>query len=119
MKAQLIVIETPRDYEAARALVSELMNAATSEDGARLRAQAAIVAAYEARIRPPRPVDPIEAIKFRMDQMGMKRADLVKIIGSKSKVSEILNRKRPLSLAMIRRLHKELKIPADVLIKAA
>jgi HTH-type transcriptional regulator/antitoxin HigA len=54
-----------------------------------------------------------------MDQMGMKRADLVKMIGSKSKVSEVLNRKRSLSLAMIRRLHKELKIPADVLIKAA
>jgi HTH-type transcriptional regulator/antitoxin HigA len=119
MKAQLIVVETPEDYEAARALVSKLMNATTSEDGARLRAQVAIVAAYEARIRLPRPVDPIEAIKFRMDQTGMKRADLVRIIGSKSKVSEILNRKRPLSLAMIRRLHKELKIPADVLIKAA
>lgn len=119
MKAELIVIETQRDYEVARALVSSLMNAATPEEGARLRAQAAIVAAYEARVRPPRRVDPIDAIKFRMDQMGMKRSDLVKIIGSKSKVSEILNRKRPLSLAMIRRLHKELKIPADVLIRAA
>lgn len=119
MKTELIAIETPKDYEAARALVSALIDATSPEDGARLRAQAAIVAAYETRIRPPRPVDPIEAIKFRMDQMGMKRADLVKIIGSKSKVSEILNRKRPLSLAMIRRLHKKLNIPADVLIKAA
>lgn len=119
MRTELIVIATPKDYESALALVSELMNAQTRKEGARLRAQAAIVAAYEARIRPPRPVDPIEAIKFRMDQMGLKRADLVKIIGSKSKVSEILNRKRPLSLAMIRRLHKELKIPADVLIRAA
>ncbi len=119
MRTELIAIATPKDYEAARALVSELMNAQTPEEGARLRAQAAIVAAYEVRIRPPRPVDPIDAIKFRMDQMGLKRADLVKIIGSKSKASEILNRKRPLSLAMIRRLHKELKIPADVLIRAA
>ncbi len=119
MKAELIVIESQRDYEAARALVSSLMNAATPEDGARLRAQAAIVAAHEARVHSPRRVDPIDAIKFRMDQMGMKRSDLVKIIGSKSKVSEILNRKRPLSLAMIRRLHKELKIPAEVLIRAA
>lgn len=119
MKAELIVIETQRDYEAARALVSSLMTASTPEDGSRLRAQAAIVAAYEARVQTPRRVDPIEAIKFRMDQMGMKRSDLVRIIGSKSKVSEILNRKRPLSLAMIRRLHKELKIPADVLIRAA
>lgn len=119
MKAELIVIATPKDCEAARSLVSELMNAATPEDGARLRAQAAIVAAYEVRIHPPRRVDPVEAIKFRMDQMGLKRADLVRIIGSKSKASEILNRKRPLSLAMIRRLHRELKIPADVLIRAA
>ena len=119
MKAELIIIQTPADYESARALVSSLMDATKPEDGARLRAQAMIIAAYEARIHPPRPVDPVEAIKFRMEQMGLKRSDLVKIIGSKSKVSEILNRKRPLSLAMIRRLHKEMQIPADVLIRAA
>jgi HTH-type transcriptional regulator/antitoxin HigA len=119
MKAELIVIETKGDYEAAHALVSSLMNAATAEEGARLRAQAAVIAAYEERVHPRRPVDPIEAIKFRMEQMGLKRADLVRIIGSKSKASEILNRKRGLSLAMIRRLHKELKVPADVLIRAA
>jgi HTH-type transcriptional regulator / antitoxin HigA len=119
MKTELIVIQTLEDYAAARALAASLMDAAKPEDGARLRAQAMIIAAYEARIQPPRPVDPVEAIKFRMEQMGLKRADLVKIIGSKSKVSEILNRKRRLSLAMIRRLHREMQIPADVLIRAA
>ena len=61
--------------------------------------------------------DPIEAIKFRMDQQGLKQVDLAPYIGNKSKVSEVLNRKRPLSLAMIRRLHDGLGIPADVLLQ--
>lgn len=70
MKTELIVIETRADYELARAMVASLMEAATREAGARLRTQAAIVAAYEAEISPLRAVDAIEAIKFRMDQMG-------------------------------------------------
>ena len=116
MKVELIAIRNPADYEAARLLVASLMNARTERDGARLRAQAALVAAYEAERAPPGPVDPIEAIKFRMEQMGMKQADLVPIIGTKSRVSEVLSRKRRLSLAMIRRLRAKLDIPADVLI---
>jgi HTH-type transcriptional regulator/antitoxin HigA len=119
MKTQLIAIQSPADYEAARRLVASLMDSDNPRDGARLRAQAAIVAAYEAEIAPLRPVDPIEAIKFRMQQMGLTRSDLVGIVGPKSKVSEVLNRKRPLSLAMIRRLREHLDIPADVLIRAA
>lgn len=62
--------------------------------------------------------DPIEAIKFRMEQMGYNQADLAKVIGLKSRASEILNRKRKLSLEMIRQLHESLKIPTDVLIQA-
>jgi HTH-type transcriptional regulator/antitoxin HigA len=119
MKIEVIAIETEADYRKALELVSSLMDASTPRDIARLQAQAMIVAAYEERICPRRSVDSVEAIKFRMEQMGWTRADLAKVVGSKSKVSEILSRKRPLSLAMIRRLHKEMQIPADVLIDAA
>lgn len=119
MKTELIVIETEADYLAARALLASLMAAGDRASTARLRAQAELIAAYEAQIAPPRPVDPIEAIKFRMDQMGLKPGDLIDIIGSRSKVSEVLRRKRPLSLAMIRRLHQRLGLPAEVLIRAA
>jgi HTH-type transcriptional regulator/antitoxin HigA len=118
MKVELIAIRSEADYMAARALVTKLMNARTAADGARLRAQAALIAAYEADVAPPRPADPVEAIKFRMEQMGLRRSDLVPLIGSKSKVSEVLNRRRRLSLPMIRRLRAELAIPAEVLIRS-
>ncbi|WP_029038431.1 helix-turn-helix domain-containing protein [Salinimicrobium xinjiangense] len=62
------------------------------------------------------PPDPIDAIKFRMEQMGMTNADMVKYLGSQSRVSEILNRKRNLTLGMIKTLYKELKIPAEILL---
>ncbi len=119
MKMQLIVIQSAADYEAAHRLVASLMGTADPKEGARLRAQAAIVAAYEAAMSPPRAADPIEAIKFRMEQMGLTQGDLVGVIGPRSKVSEVLNRRRPLSLAMIRRLHEKLDIPAEILIRAA
>jgi len=116
MKVEVIAIRTQADYEAARELMASLMNARSAADGARLRAQAAIVAAYEADMAPAWPVDAIEAIKFRMEQMGLKQSDLVPLFGTKSKVSEVLNRKRRLSLSMIRRLRRTLDIPADVLL---
>lgn len=116
MKVEVIAIRTQADYEAARELLSSLMNARTANEGARLRAQAAIIAAYEAGVVPPRAVDLVEAIKFRMEQMGLTQSDLVPILGNKSKVSEVLNRKRRLSLSMIRRLRQKLDIPADVLL---
>ena len=117
MKAELIIIQTPADYTAARALVSSLMDAAKPDDGARLRAQAIIIAAYEARVQPPPPVDPIEAIKFRMEQQGQTRRDLEEIIGTRTRIAEVLNRKLGLSIAMIRRLNERLGIPAEVLIR--
>lgn len=72
---------------------------------------------YENRNFPIESPDPIEAIKFRMDQLGMKQKDLGKIIGFKSRASEILNKKRKLSLKMIRALSNKLNIPLEVLIK--
>lgn len=119
MRAELVVIQSEADYASALAMIESLIDATDPKDIGRLRAQARLVEAWEAERRPLRPVDPVEAIKFRMDQMGMTRADLAKILGSRSKVSEVLNRKRPLSLAMIRRLHRQLDIPADVLISRA
>jgi HTH-type transcriptional regulator/antitoxin HigA len=74
------------------------------------------VQAYEAKHVPITLPDPIEAIKFRMDQSGLSVKDLEPIIGKSNRVYEVLNRRRPLTLAMIRRLHKSLGIPADVLI---
>ena len=72
--------------------------------------------AYEAKLVPITAPDPVEAIKFRKDQSGLSVKDLEPIIGKSNRVYEVLSRKRPLTLAMIRRLHKSLGIPADVLI---
>lgn len=119
MKTQLIAIETRKDYDAALALLDTLMDSSRAGDVARARAQAAIIAAYEARLSPIRPVHPVDAIKFRMDQMGMTEKDLARIVGSARKASEILRRKRKLSLPLIQKLRKALNIPADVLIRAA
>jgi HTH-type transcriptional regulator / antitoxin HigA len=119
MKAELIVIQNESDYAAAMVLVRSLMQATDAKDIARLRAQARLIQAWESERWPARKVDAVEAIKFRLEQRGMKRSDLVKIIGSKSKVSEVLNRRRRLSLAMIQRLHKHLDIPAEILIARA
>ncbi len=77
---------------------------------------ALVIAEYERRTTPPAKVDPVEAIRFRMDQMGLTRKDLVPYLGSLPRVSEVLSRKRPLSIAMIRRLHRGLGIPAEALI---
>jgi len=65
---------------------------------------------------PIAPPDPIDAIKFRMEQMGMSKEDMVKYLGSQSRVSEILNRKRKLTLKMVKSLYKGLKIPAEILL---
>jgi HTH-type transcriptional regulator/antitoxin HigA len=78
---------------------------------------ATLVDAYEAEHHPIDPPDPIEAIKFRMEQQGLTRKDLERLLGTRTRVSEVLNRKRNLSIAMIRRLHAELGISAEVLIR--
>jgi HTH-type transcriptional regulator / antitoxin HigA len=78
---------------------------------------ATLIDAYEAEHHPIDPPDPIEAIKFRMEQQGLTRKDLEGILGSRTRVAEVLNRRRRLSINMIRRLHEELDISAEVLIR--
>lgn len=116
------VIKSNNDYAQAMARLTALM-ALDPKDGSNedseLELLALVIEDYERKIVPPVVSDPIEAILFRMDQMKLGRKDLESFIGSTSKVSEVLSRKRPLSLSMIRRLHKGLDIPADVLIGSA
>ena len=110
-------IKTRRDHQWALREIQQLWNApAGSREEDRLEILATLVAAYEDEHFPMDLPDPIEAIKFRMEQMGLKRSDLERLIGSRGRVAEVLNRRRPLSLAMIRKLHQGLGIPAEVLI---
>lgn len=85
-------------------------------EGDRLDVLVTLIQAYEAKHWPMPAPDPIEAIKFKMEQRGLSIKDLEPIIGKSNRVYEVLNRKRPLTLAMIRRLHRHLGIPAEVLI---
>ncbi len=112
------VIKTEAEYEAALAHVAELMDAPPgSPDEQELELFALLVEQFEQAHYPIAPPDPVEAILFRMEQEGLTRKDLTAYIGSPSKVSEVLSRKRPLSLSMIRALHRGLGIPADVLVQ--
>lgn len=88
-----------------------------SDRGDELDVLATLIEAFEKKHFPIEPADPVEAIVFRMEQAGLERKDLEPLIGSRARVSEVLNRKRDLSLAMIRRLHDELHIPYENLIK--
>ena len=119
MKQQVRVIKTQRDYDAALARLSALMDeefAPGSNAEAQLELLALVIESYERSKIAPVCTDPIEAILFRMDQQQLSKKDLVPYIGSLSKVSEVISRKRPLSLSMIRKLHTGLNIPAQVLI---
>lgn len=111
-------IRTKADHRAALKEIETLMTAERgSPEGERLDVLVTLVEAYENRhFRLDLP-DPVEAIKFRMEQKGMTPKDLVPMIGRINRVYEVLNRKRPLTLAMIQRLHDDLGIPADSLIK--
>jgi len=113
------MIKSHDDYQAAMARLSALMGAEremSDDEESELELLALVIEDYERKIVPPAAPDPVDAILFRMDQMSLTRKDLEQYIGSTSKVSEVLSRKRPLSLSMIRRLHAGLGIPADVLI---
>jgi HTH-type transcriptional regulator/antitoxin HigA len=112
-------VHTKADYKAALKEISTLMEsdpALGTPAGDRLDILTTLVQAYEARYVKIDPPDPVEAIKFRMEQSGLSIKDLEPIIGKSNRVYEILNHKRPLTLAMIRRLHAQLGIPAQVLI---
>jgi HTH-type transcriptional regulator / antitoxin HigA len=118
MTVEVRPIRTKRDYEVALKQVERLWGAkAGTSDGDRLDVLATLVDAYEAEHYPMDPPDPVEAIKFRMEQQGLTRRDLEEIIGTRTRIAEVLNRKRGLSIAMIRRLHERLGISADVLIR--
>jgi HTH-type transcriptional regulator/antitoxin HigA len=118
MSGEVKPIRSQADHEAALAEVERLWGAkAGTPDGDRLDVLATLIDAYEAEHYPMDPPDPVEAIKFRMEQQGLSRRDLEGIIGTRTRVAEILNRKRGLSIAMIRRLHERLGISAEVLIR--
>ncbi len=111
-------IRTESDYDAALVEVEQLMDAKPgTRKGDRLDVLVTLVVAYEEKHWRVDPPDPIDAIKLRMEQRGLTRRDLEKVLGSRGRVSEILNRRRPLTLEMIRRLHRELGIPAESLIR--
>jgi len=112
-------IKTEKDYQKALKRLGEIFDAVPgSKDGDELDILALLIEKYEEEHYPIEAPDPIEAIKFRMEQMGYKQKDLANIIGYKGRVSEILNRKRKLSLEMIRSLHEKLNIPLESLIQA-
>lgn len=114
------IIKNKDDYAQSMARLSALMSldpAAGSDDDNELGLLTLVIADFERQTVPPVRVDPIESILFRMNQMDLSRKDLIPYIGSISKVSEVLSRKRPLSLPMIRRLNRGLGIPADILIE--
>ncbi|HNW97331.1 MAG TPA: helix-turn-helix domain-containing protein [Bacteroidales bacterium] len=118
MKAYLKVIETKKDYEIALKKFQELFHAkAGSEAEKEAKLLALLIEDYENKhFHIPEP-DPIEAIKYMMEQSQMNQKDLAEILGNKGNVSKVLNRKRKLSIEMIRTLSKCLHIPADILIK--
>jgi HTH-type transcriptional regulator/antitoxin HigA len=118
MASEIRPIRTDADYEAALAEVERLWGAKSgTPKGDRLDVLATLIEAYEDRQFPVDPPDPIEAIKFRMEQQGLTRRDLEVLIGTRSRITEVLSRKRALSIAMIRRLHDKLGISAEVLIQ--
>lgn len=116
--AELKPIRSDADYKKALSEVEKLWGAPNgTTKGDRLDVLATLIEAWELAHYPMDPPDPIEAIKFRMEQQGLTRKDLEGIIGSRARIAEVLDRKRGLSIAMIRRLNAELHIPAEVLIR--
>ncbi|MEA3239147.1 MAG: transcriptional regulator, partial [Candidatus Bipolaricaulota bacterium] len=112
------VIKTNAEYEAALARLDELLDAKPgTPEGDEFELWVTLVEIYEEKQFPIDLPDPISAIRFRMEQAGLLQVDLVPYIGSRSRVSEVLNGKRKLSLSMIRRLHESLGIPAEVLLQ--
>lgn len=110
-------IRNASDHERALKRIQALMTAKPgTDDGDELDVLATLVDVYEAEQFPIDAPDPIEAIKFRMEQLGLERKDLEPLIGSRARVSEVLNKRRGLSLKMIRALHEELEIPLEALI---
>lgn len=112
------VIKTEREYKRALKRMEQLFDSKkNSRLGDELELLSLLIETYEKENYPIDFPDPIEAIKFRMEQLGFNQKDLCSVIGIKSRVSEILNRKRKLNLEMIRRLNRKLGIPTEILIR--
>jgi HTH-type transcriptional regulator / antitoxin HigA len=119
-KMEIKPIRTKRDYEIALKDIEGLMDAKrNSPEGDKLDVLVTLVEAYEAKRFPLDLPDPVEAIKFSMEQRNLTVKDLVPYIGQPNRVYEVLNRKRPLTMAMVWKLHKGLGIPAESLIRQA
>ena len=116
MKATLIVIENDADHAEAKALVEKLMGSSEPADLARMTAQARLVEAYERTRWPRRAPSLPDLLTYLMEQHGLSRADLVPLLGTPSRVSEVMNGKRDLSMSMVRKLRDRFHIPADLLI---
>lgn len=113
-------VRTEADYDAALCDIDALMDAQPgTSDGDRLEVLVTLVQAYEARHHSVPPPDPVDAIRFRMEQAGLMPRDLEPYIGSRARVSEVLNRRRALTLPMIRRLAEGLQLAAEVLVREA
>jgi HTH-type transcriptional regulator/antitoxin HigA len=111
-------IKTSKDYNKALERLETIFDAQpNTPEGDELEVLGILIANYEEEHFPIGFPDPIEALKFRMEQMGYTQSDLAEVVGLKSRASEILNRKRKLNLDMIRKLHDVLRIPTDVLIQ--
>ncbi|MEX2596177.1 MAG: helix-turn-helix domain-containing protein [Salibacteraceae bacterium] len=111
-------IRNEKDYQKALKRLEQIFDGRTgTEEGDELEILSILIDRYENENFPIGMPDPIEAIKFRMEQMGMKQKDLAEVVGFKSRVSEILNKKRKLTLKMIRKLNTVLHIPTEVLIQ--
>jgi HTH-type transcriptional regulator/antitoxin HigA len=110
-------IKTEQDYNDSIKRIEELWGAKKdTPQGDELDLLITLVESYEMKHYPIAPPDPVDAIKFRMEQMDMTKADMVKYLGSQSRVSEVLNRKRKLTLSMVKSLYKGLRIPAEILL---
>jgi len=118
MEATLILIENEDDLQWAQDLVVRLMDSEDPADRSRLRAQVQLVKAYESRNYPV-PMAPVaDVIQYLMEQNDLTPADMAPILGTRSRVSEVLNGKRPLSISMVKRLRSTFHVSADALIPA-
>jgi HTH-type transcriptional regulator / antitoxin HigA len=118
MKATLFIIENDKDHAQAKGLIEELMGSNDVADRARMAAQARLIEAYERARWPRRTTTLPNLLSYLMDQHGLSRADLVPLLGTASRVSEVLNGKRELSMSMVRKLRERFRISADLLISS-
>ena len=119
MKTTLIVIENDLDHAQAKMLVGRLLGSRKPDDRARMAAQARLIEAYERSRWPRRAPSLPDLLNYLMDQHGLSRNDLVPLLGTASRVSEVMNGKRELSMTMVRKLRERFQISADLLISAS